>query len=102
MLAVLRHVSGVVTVVLVAVRVSLAVCALDSHHASAAVHLHLGQLGGNDGTPLTDHGRALLLLVRHRHGSILRCGLLNLANQEFILGQLDEVNTDVGETVDKD
>lgn len=98
-LALLRHVSWVVAVVLVGVRV--AVSTLHTHHASAAMHLHLGQLSGNDGAPLADNGRALLLIVLRRCGSVVRCNLLNLANQELVLGEFDQVNTNVGKTIDE-
>lgn len=101
-LALLCQMFRVGTVVMVLVRVSVAVGALSAHHTGAAVHLHLGQLGDNDGTPLADDGCAFLVVLFRGHGSVLGSGLLNLANQKLVLGKFDEVDADVGKTVDKD
>lgn len=101
-LAVVRHLvaADVMTVVVVGVCLS-AVASLDAHHARAAVHLHLLQLGGDDGAPLAEDGGALLLLLVHRGGGGLGCGLLDLGDKEVVPGRLDQVDTDVGKAVDE-
>lgn len=100
-LALLCHVSRVVTMVLVTLWARVAVGALDTHHASTAVHLHLGQLSGNDRAPLADDGRALFLFIFHGRSGVLRCSLFNLANQELVFGKLDKVNANVRKAVDE-
>lgn len=89
-------------VALVVVRLSVIGFSLGAaHHAGAAVHLHLVELVGDDGLPLAQNGGALLVLL-HRRGYALGCGLLDFANQEVVVGGLDQVDSKVGKAVDED
>lgn len=97
---VVGHVARVLAVV-VRVRVSSVSGLAAAHHTRTAVHLHLLELGGDDGAPLANEGRALLLLLAHwaRHG--LGGGLLDLGDEELVLGRLDQVYADIGQPVDE-
>lgn len=94
---VVRHLAGVLTVVAVVTTVS----SLVAEHACAALHLHLGELSGDDRAPLAQDRRALLSVARWVRG-VLRGGLLNLGNHKLVLGRLDQVDADIGKTIDKD
>lgn len=94
---VVRHLAGVLAVVAVVTTVS----SLVAEHACAALHLHLGELSGDDCAPLAKDRRALLSVARWARG-ILRGGLLDLGNQKLVLGRLDQVDADIGKAINKD